>query len=219
MKTFVAAAAACAAASVSPAFAGFDEVISFSEPGVIAGTAVDGVSIKNVTFGFGFGDKARGIDTATFNGGPTPDIGIEGPTTGRLEFSFHQPVSAFGFSFSLLATGLIGNAASVGFLDADGNVNKFFFPADSDPLRGDGPVPFSSGFVNISSQVPIVLGFVDFAQSTDGVFFRGSDPIERFFVDNLGYDFAGRTIPLPTPAFLGAVGLAGLASLRRRRTL
>ncbi len=223
MKIVVFAAAVCAIASVAPVYAGFDEIISFSEPGVIPGAPVDGVSIKNVTFGFSFGNNARGIDTARFGFGPSPDnIGIEGPTFGRLEFLFHQPVSAFGFQFSLLAFGFISNAASVGYLDTDGNVNKIIFDADSGAPRGDDgtPVAFSSGFANINSTVPIVLGFVDFAQNTEGGFFnRGGDPIDRFFIDNLGYDFAPHTIPLPTPAFLGAAGLAGLASLRRRRTL
>ncbi len=221
MKFAVLSAAVCALASVAPVYAGFDEIITFSEPGVIQGNPVDGVAIKNVTFGFGFGNNARGINTATFNSGPSPDIGIEGPTFGRLVFNFHQPVSAFGFQFSLLATGFIGGAASVGYLDTDGNVNKILFDADSNATRGDEPPanPFSSGFANINSNVPIVLGFVDFAQNTDGSFMRGGFPIDRFFLDNLGYDFAPRAIPLPTPLLLSSAGLIGLASLRRRRAL
>ena len=199
----------------STALAGFDEIITFDE--VPLGTVVDGLSIKNVGFSI-LGVAERGTATVAVGPGVTPFVSaplIEGPTQAGLGLNFAQPVNAFGFGFAMSVGGTVPNAVVVDVFDPQGNFLDTFSASGKAGNRGENF--FSSGQIIIQGLGPIgsaVVNFADYVPTgstlSDGI------PIVRFAFDNLGYDFSGVVIPLPTPALLGAAGLVGLAARRRR---
>lgn len=215
MRSIVAVAAVIIASSASVVRAGFDELINFEE--VALGTAVDGLSIKNVGFTFG-GPPERGTATISLGPGVTPYVSapvLEGPTIGTLGLHFAQPVTAFGFGFAMSVGGAVPNAVVVDVYDPQGSHLGAFTANGKAGNRGE--YFFSSGQLTVLGLGPIGSAQVKFADYaplggnlSDGI------PIVRFAFDNLGYDFAAVVIPLPTSGAMAAAGLICLAARRRR---
>lgn len=202
----------------APALAGFDHVITFDEAPL--GTDANGLIIANAQFSFGF-PAARGSGAAIGNGPGvttyTSDPGIEGTTFGSLGVEFLKPVTGFGFGFAFDTFDYVSDAVSVSLFDGEGNfLTKLTADADPFSYRGKGNV--ANGFVQASGFESIGGFSVDFADfdGGDGEE-RGGGGFSRFLFDNLGYDLKNAVVPLPTPAFMGAAGLIGVAAIRRRR--
>ena len=205
------------------------EFIDFEGSDAPIGAPVNGLSIGGVQFNFGFsanrGESTAAIGFFPFNTPHTNGKGIVGPTGGFLGLTFARPVSNFSFGFALEGSQFTGDGSVregviVQLFDPEGGFIGSY-SQDATPVfvdeRGGGAeyasARFATGGMRIGSanlmfaqdQIPIPPAL------------RSFSPIDRFFLDNLSVEFIA--IPLPTPSLLGAAGLLGVASIRRRRGL
>lgn len=167
--------------------------------GVPLGTAVDGLTIDGVEFGFQIG----GIDsldaTVSLDGpGITPfnsPPNIEGNGSGVLSMTFLQPATSLSFGSHLSIGSNVSPGLTVQLYDALLAPIGAAIPLDMVP----SPL-FAGGMFGVSG-VEIGRAVIDFnAAST-----------VRFTVDNVAY-----TVPEPATMLLLGAGLAFTAARRRR---
>lgn len=223
----VASASALAAAQSGPAG---PTLIDFESSSFPTGTPADGLEIGGLTFSFGF-PLGRGTNpnaSVGFFPVGTPHTGgkgIEGPTSGFLGLNFARPVRNLAFGFALQGSQFTGDGSvrigvTVDLFDPDGGFIGSF-TQDAEPVffdeRGGGAEYASARFAAGGTRIGSAnIMFAD-EQEPLPPMLRSFSPIDRFFFDNLAFDLD--VVPLPTPALMAAAGLAGLASIRRRRAM
>jgi hypothetical protein len=202
--------------------------IDFESSDIPTGSLADGLQVGDLTFSFGF-PVGRGTNpnaSVGFFPVGTPHTGgkgIEGPTSGILGLTFARPVRSLAFGFALQGSNFFGdgsvlNGVTVELFDPEGGFIGSF-TQDADPVmfddRGGGAEYASARFATGGMRIGSASVTFPSEQTPVPPLLRSNAPIDRFFFDNVSFDLD--VIPLPTPALLGAAGLAGLGMVRRRR--
>lgn len=203
-------------------------VITFES--VPTGSLANGLQVGDISFSFGF-PVGRGTNPNAsvgffpVNTPHTGGKGIEGPTSGFLGLNFARPVRnlAFGFAlqgFNFVGDGSVRTGVTVDLFDPEGGFLGTY-TQDADPVifdeRGGGAEYASARFATGGMRIGSASVWFANEQMPIPDLLRSNSPIDRFFFDNVSYDLD--VIPLPTPMMLGAAGLAGVASIRRRRDI
>ncbi|HBS28111.1 MAG TPA: hypothetical protein DEB06_01375 [Phycisphaerales bacterium] len=226
MRLSIGLAAVCAAAlsAAAPAFAGFDEFISFDESPL--GTLVNGLTIKNATFGFsaGIGRGLAGSERVgpdatiaqTLTSLNTSGPGIVGPDVGRLVVKFGVPVTGLGFGFAVESFTTVEGAIAVDLFDPEG---KFLARRVSDAIGiGDRGVAYASNMFTAGGIGDIGSIVIEFPGLNPVDSTEERSQFTAFSIDGLGYNFGDlRPVPLPSAALLGGAGLMAIGGVRRRR--
>jgi hypothetical protein len=120
---------------------------------------------------------------------------------GSVTFSFTNPVDAFGFYVNGLQTDLVPQQTIV-YVDASSVTQTINFPS---AIGGGGAF----------------VGFIDYGQLISSVTFNATNDILGFddlrFGKSVNNPGSPRSVPEPATLALFGLGLAGLASARRRR--
>ena len=220
MKTWKIAAAAASFAFAGSAFAGhpvlfFDiQQFDYSATGALSESFTG-----TITYSFGADTVLNSVEGASTSSGPFTDAGDGGTLStfsGMLTFS-GGTVTGGSFAFGNTAGDSVTVSVRSGAGDIDSNVSVEGTSFSINGLLFD--------WVFVSDDSPEKFGDVDVS-----AFFDSNGDAIAGIGDFLNFDLSGgasgradgeflvvaSTIPLPTAAGLGLVGLAGVASRRRR---